>query len=693
MPGLESGRTRTRRQHKDPRSRQVATLGLRQVEQRDWWLWGFAVAVTLVLTVGVIVLTLTPQNSPQREFEWLNLREWVRGLAALVLLFDISTVYQHLQLHRIRRQLAERDKLFQLITENAADMIAVVDVEGNRLYNSPAYEKVLGYSAEELAASSPLEQIHPDDRERVLEAAEKARLTGRGKRLEYRMRHKDGTWRTLESTANLIPDDSGRATKLVIVNRDITDRKRAEEALAHNAVHDRLTDLPNRALLLDRVERALQQSRRGPALKAAVLSIDIDDFKVFNDVRGQGAGDALLIEIAKRLTVSLRDLDTISRSSAGSLEDLPQAASTLARPGGDEFTVLLEGVRHLSDALRVAERIQTRLAIPFVVEGCETIVKASIGIACSTSDYKKAEDLLRDAEIAMYRAKRGGKGRCAVFDQQMYADATRRLTLESDLRKALELGEFRPYYQPIVSLESARIVGFELLARWQRPHGTVLPADFISVADETGIILPMNREMFRTACRQIRFWQGEFPSQPPLYLTANISPRQFSESDLPKQIESILVETGVDPSTVELEITEAIAMSDAERSRRVLLELKAVGVRLSIDDFGTGYSSLSRLQGFPVDTLKIDRSFISNMGENPETLRIVRLILTLAHDLGLSVVAEGTEREKQVIQLKQLGCELAQGYFFGKPADELTTYQVLREHASNGKTLVSRMRG
>ena len=668
------------REHENPDNAPVVPLGSRQVDRRDWWLWTFAVVVTLVLTVGVISLTLPTPRIVNDESEWFNLKEWVRGLAGLVLLFDIYTVYQHLQLQRIRRQLAERDELFQLITENAADMIAVVDADGNRLYNSPAYQKVLGYSAQELSASAPLEQIHPDDRHLVVEAAERTRVTGQGKRLEYRMRHKDGSWRILESTASAIRDGKGRTARLVIVNRDITERKRAEEMLEHNSLHDSLTNLPNRALFLDRLQRALAHGMRDPGYRSAVLSIDIDDFKLFNDSLGHTAGDALLVQIAGRLAASVRGLDSISRSAVKDPVDSMSGVNTLARPGGDEFTILLEGIKNPSDAMRVAERIQTRLAVPLVVDNHETVVTASIGSAFSAISYTKAEDLLRDAEIAMSRAKRAGKARYAVFDNEMYVGAVKRLTLEADLRKALELGEFRVYYQPIVSLQSDKIVSFETLTRWQRPEGLVMPGDFIAVADEIGVILSINRALVREACQQVLSWQAQFGCEPPLCVSANIAPKQFAQPDLAKQIGTILDETGIDPANVELEITEQIAMSDPERSRCVLSELKALGVRLSIDDFGTGYSSLSRLQGFPVDTLKIDRTFVSKMERDPETYEIVRIIVMLAHNLGLTVIAEGTENENQVNQLKRLGCELAQGYLFGKPADPEATSELLRSH-------------
>ncbi len=668
----------------------IPALHTRQVEGREWWLWGSAVVVTLVLTFGILSLTLPGFHQPTDNSYSLNLKEWVRGLAALVLLFDIYTIYQQWQLQRIRRQLAEREHLFQLITENAADMIAVIDRNGQRLYNSPAYQRILGYGPAELAATSSMDQIHPDDRARVLEASAKARNTGRGERMEYRIRHKDGSWRFLESTANAIRSPEGETDGLVIVNRDITERKRAEEKLAHQSFHDGLTDLPNRALFLDRSQRAITVSRRHSDFKFAVLFIDIDEFKVFNDSLGHAAGDSLLIQIAQRLTASLRGVDTISRPRVGEDAEPFVGESTLARPGGDEFTVLLEELHDPSDAIRVAERIQQRLAVPFDFNGQEIVLSVSIGIAFRSNGAVDAQDVLRDAEIAMYRAKSTGKARCEVFDHAMHAGAIKRLQLETDLRKALELNQFRVYYQPIVSLRNDQIVGFETLSRWQRPEGLVMPGEFIAVADETGIILPINRQLLYDACRQLRSWQALFPSDPPLTVNVNITPKQFAQPDLASQIGKTLQETGLDPCCLNLEITEMIAMADADRSAIVLSELKALGVRLDIDDFGTGYSSLSRLQRFPVDTLKIDRSFISRMDTDVETREIVRIIVMLAHGLRLKVVAEGVETQAQAGMLKDLGCELAQGYLYSRPVPGDAIDQLL---SNNRAAEVSGSRG
>jgi PAS domain S-box-containing protein len=652
----------------DNHHQQQSLALFRKLEGREWWLWGFAVAVTLVLTAGLVSLTF-PQFRPQSDTYWIELKEWARGLVCLVFLFDIYTVYQQLLLQRIRRRLTEQDQLFQVITENAVDMIAVIDSEGKRIYNSPSYQKILGYSQEELKSTSSIEQVHPEDRPRVLEAGAKARLTGRGERLEYRIRHKDGTWRILESTASVIQDAKDKTQRLVVVNRDISERKWAEDQLAHNALHDSLTSLPNRALFLDRVQHSLTLSQRRPRYQFAVLCIDIDQFKVVNDSLGHTAGDELLIHIGKRLSASLRGIDTVARPHPPEETGVSISEASLARLGGDEFTILLEDIRDSSDAIRAAERIQERLALPFRVNSQELMITAGIGIAFSAVSYTASEELVRDAEIAMYRAKRGGKAQCVVFDSAMHAWAIKRLRLETDLRHALELGEFRVHYQPIVSLHNENVVSFEALSRWQRPSGLVPPAEFIPVADETGIILPLNRAVLREACQQLQQWHSQFPSEPPLHISVNITPKQFAQADLVAQIAGILKDTGIAPNHLDVEITENIAMADADRSAAILGELKMLGVHLSIDDFGTGYSSLSRLQGFPVDALKIDRAFTSKMCVDAESLEIVRIVIMLAHNLGLSVVAEGVETAEQLAQLRDLGCELAQGYFFSRPAD------------------------
>jgi EAL domain-containing protein (putative c-di-GMP-specific phosphodiesterase class I) len=337
-------------------------------------------------------------------------------------------------------------------------------------------------------------------------------------------------------------------------------------------------------------------------------------------------------------------------------------------------------VRSPSDAVRIAERIQERLSRPFDLDGHHIVVTASIGIAFSVNASAQAQDVLRDAEIAMYRAKSAGKGRCEVFDNAMHACALKRLQLESDLRKAIERNEFRVYYQPVVSIRSGQIIGFEALTRWQRPEGILNPCDFIGLAEETGIILEVTRQLLAEGCRQLRAWQERFPSNPPLSLSINICPKQFAQDDLAIEIGRLLQESGMDARCIVLEITENVTMADPERSARLLSELKALGCGLDIDDFGTGYSSLSRLQSFHVDRLKIDRVFVSRMEKDAESREIVRTIITLAHNLGLQVIAEGVETTDQVELLRNAGCEMVQGYLFSKPADAETIGKLLASH-------------
>ncbi len=645
-----------------------AQIRAENLEGREWWLWGFAVLVTLALTLGIIALVFPGLNIVSGA-DWADLKDWVRGLAALVLLFDLYTVYQHLQLSRMRRQLAERNELFRLITENAADLIAVVDADGRRLYNSPAYQKILGYSAGELKATRGLDQIHPEDRERVKAAAEKARITGRGERLEYRILHKDGTWRILESTASTVRNKNGDIEKLVIVNRDISDRKRAEELLEYNALHDGLTHLPNRALFLKQLERAFAFSKRHDEYTFSVLFLDIDEFKLINESLGHEAGDELLVQLGTRLRGCLRGLDTVARATedetSNSIVTLKDDA--LAKFGGDEYAVLLDDIRHPSDAIRVAERIQQVLISPFLIRGHEIVISMSIGVVLNRRTYHEPSDMLRDAEIAMHRAKKAGKARCELFDRGMHTQAVRRLQLETELRRGIAQNEMKVFYQPIISLKTNRIVGFEALSRWQRPSGIVMPSEFIGVADESGLIVPINKQLLEEACESLKLWRQQYASDTPLFVCVNIPPRQFADPHLCDDIAEILSRTGVEPGGVELEILETVAMGDPEVANRVLSGLKEVGVGLGIDDFGTGHSSLSRLQHLPVDTLKIDRSFIARIENEITSREIVHTIIRLAHAIGLRVVAEGVETAEQAKLLQSMGCDLAQGYYYFKP--------------------------
>ena len=376
----------------------------------------------------------------------------------------MAVALEELRMYRLRREAAKKEEIFQVVTENAADMIALVDVKGRRLYNSPSYKRVLGYSPAELSETSSFEQIHSEDRMRVLEAAREARESGIGRRLEYRIKHKDGSWRVLESIASTIRDGKGEVAKLVIVNRDITERKRAEERLEYNLFHDPLTGLPNRRLFIDRLQGAFMRLRRDSGRYYALVLANIDHFKVFNDTLGTRAGDHVLTEIGRRLSAEARD-DATARPGPGS----SPAEVVLFRLGGDEFTLLIETVVDPSDAMRVARRIQSAVAAPFSIDGREVRASVSVGIALSTAAHTRPEDILKDADVAMRRAKGLGGSRCEVFDEVMHTRAVGRLRLESDLRTALQERQFRIHYQPVMQLNARRIQSFEALLRWEHP--------------------------------------------------------------------------------------------------------------------------------------------------------------------------------------------------------------------------------
>ena len=519
----------------------------------------------------------------------------------------VLVLYQQFRIYRIHRNGQSREELFQIVTENAADMIALVDVKGRRLYNSPAYQTVLGYTPTELGETSSFEQIHPDDRYRVLEAARLARESGVGQRLEYRIKHKDGSWRVLESLANTIRDAKGEVAKLVIVNRDITERKRAEAQLEHNLFHDPLTGLPNRRLFLDRLEGAYMASRRDRARAYAVLLANIDHFKVFNEA---GAGDQLLLEISRRLTAHLRHNDTIARHEGNSTA----AEAVLFRLSGDEFTILLDAIVDPSDAMRVARRIQAAAAEPLLIESREMRASVSIGIALSAPTHERPEDVLKDADVAMRRAKALGGSRSEVFDEAMHARAMGRLRLESDLRTAFTEQQFRVYYQPVVQLDTRRIVSFEALLRWQHPaQGLISPYRFIQAAEDSGILVSIGHWLIMQACQQLRDWETNDYAGERIKITVNISARQFADARLVTDLQAALQETGIDPSRLQLELTESIAAADPKLTVTVLAHLKHMGIRVILDDFGTGSTSLRGLRQFPVDALKIDLSLVREM--------------------------------------------------------------------------------
>lgn len=583
---------------------------------------------------------------------------------------------QQLYLYRMRSESKTREELFQIVTENAADMIALVDVKGHRLYNSPAYKRVLGYSPAELGETSAFEQIHPDDRLKVLEAAQLARFTGIGQRLEYRVRHKNGTWRVLESVAGTIRDEKGEVTKLVIVNRDITERKQAEEQAAHNSLHDGLTGLPNRRLFLERLQNLFDRAQRDPEQQYALLLADLDGFKVLNDTMGPAAGDHVLIEIGRRLGACLRDEDLVSRPQ----KDLGARHAVLSRLGGDEFTILLEAINDPADAMRVGQRILAAVSALLLVEGRELSTSASIGIALSSPEHTRAEELLQEADVAMRRAKALGGGRCELFDEAMHARAVNRLRLEAELREAMETRQFCLYYQPVIHLETGLIRGFEALLRWQHPQqGLISPNKFIAAAEDQGLLVSIGRWVLRQACRQLLAWTSEVPEARDLGMGVNISARQWADAGLVNGVAAAIAETGVDPARLHLEIMEVIAARDPKLAIHVLAHLKRIGVGVILDKFGTGNLSLVALSQCQLEGLKIDGSFIAQMMTDREAAEAVELMLFVAQKLKLKVVAEGIENAKQRERLRRMGCNLGQGYFFAHPMEASAAAELLRQ--------------
>ncbi|PTQ88916.1 EAL domain-containing protein [Agitococcus lubricus] len=441
----------------------------------------------------------------------------------------------------------------------------------------------------------------------------------------------------------------------------VVERQLAEERLLYDAFHDPLTGLPNRALFLDRLKRAAAHKRRYPNYQFAVLFIDLDRFKVVNDSLGHFVGDSLIHQIAKRLLTTLRNEDMLSVNS----QDIYHLKDTLARLGGDEFTLLLDDLRGSSDAMRVAERIQHVLNEPFILENQTIYIAASIGIALAHADID-ADDLIRNADLAMYRAKSLGGKRSEFFDQSMHTLAINRLLIENDLRLGILQQQFILHYQPIVCLASGQLVGVEALIRWQKAEKLVFPNDFIPIAEESGLIISLDLWVMAEACRTVKRWLATHPVST-MTVSINLSARLFALENLASHIQHILAETGINPQLVRLEITESMTMQDTERAIHVLKALKTMGLNLSIDDFGTGYSSLSYLHRFPADTLKIDRSFVLGLNESHESQQIVASIISLARNLNMKVIAEGTETLAHVQQLQQLQCDFAQGYYFSKP--------------------------
>jgi diguanylate cyclase (GGDEF)-like protein/PAS domain S-box-containing protein len=572
----------------------------------------------------------------------------ILAATAVLILFVRLQRQEHVgQLQKAERNaLRESEERFRALTEQSTDLILIADPSGQIKYASPSVHTVLAVHGESLVGTNIIELVHPNDFTKTMITEPRSEAHGQNPIVEFRLRHADGRWLYFECVIRDLIQHKNIGG-IVYNARDITERKHAREELLFNATHDALTGLPNRALFLGRLQSVVDRMKRHPHQAAAVLFIDIDDFKDVNDCYGHATGDLLIKEVSNRLRACMR------------------SDHTIARMGGDEFTVLVEDVTDPSDAIRVAQRIQSSFTLPFILEGLEVFKSTSIGIAL-TSVETSAEAVLQNADIAMYRAKNQGKACSELFDRTMHEQVMSRLHLEAKLRSALQNKELTLHYQPIVAIDTGLVQGFEALLRWHPPGSdSIPPSTFVSVAEQCGLIVPISVWVLKTACREAANWQQRYPVDPPLYVSINISSKHFSHVGFIGHVKDALEESAVDPQCITIELTESLAMNDVAATGQTMSQLRSLGVKLSIDDFGTGYSSLSYLRRFPVDTLKIDQSFVKTM--DAENYAIITTIVGLARNLDLKVVAEGVETTDQHQLLALAGCGSAQGYLFAEP--------------------------
>ncbi|HEX7186324.1 MAG TPA: EAL domain-containing protein [Thermoanaerobaculia bacterium] len=616
----------------------------------------------IILLTGVEDEELAVRAVREGAQDYLIKREVDNGLLGRAIRYAIER-------KRAQVALRESQQRYELAIHGAKDGLWDWDLRSDRIYFSPRWKFMLGFENGEIGDDPAewFERVHPDDLIAV-RLGMSAHLNGRASDFEseHRMLHRDGSYRWVLTRGLAVRNDLGEAYRMAGSQSDITSRKLAEERLLHDAFHDSLTGLPNRALLMDRLGMAIAHAKRRLSYTFAVLFIDLDRFKNINDSLGHSAGDELLVAVARRLESCLRPGDTV------------------ARLGGDEFTILLDDIADVEHAVEVAQRMHQEMAQPFKVRGTEIFVTMSLGITVGARGiYERPEDVLRDADTAMYDAKTSGRARDAVFDRNMHNQAVALLQLENDLRRAIERQEFEVHYQPIISLASGKISAFEALLRWRHPQrGLLTPESFVATAEETGLIVPIGWWVLREACEQLAEWQSLAMDGRSLAVTVNLSGKQFMQADLLRRVEETLSETGILPESLRLEMTESTIMGQADDAIAKLLQLRALGVKLYIDDFGTGYSSLSYLHRLPMDALKIDRSFISEIDGHDERSEIVGTIVTLARTLKMDVAAEGIETAEQFSRLRALSCHYGQGYFFSEPLGRAATVGLIQAGAS-----------
>jgi diguanylate cyclase (GGDEF)-like protein/PAS domain S-box-containing protein len=556
---------------------------------------------------------------------------------------------------RAEEALRVSEERYALAARGANDGLWDWDLRTNMIYYSFRWKSMLGYDEKNISGYPEewFRRIHPDDRCEV-EAKIATHLSGRSEHFEseYRIMHKDGMYRWVLNRGLAIRDENGHAYRMAGSQTDITAKKTVDEQLVYNAFHDALTGLPNRALFMDRLQHIITVSKRRANEIYAVLFLDMDRFKIVNDSLGHTVGDQILVAMGQKLTECLRPGDTV------------------ARLGGDEFAVLLHNIKEVKDAVEVAERVHQKLASPLLVKGHEVFSSVSIGIAMNSDHYERPEQVLRDADIAMYQAKARGSACHEIFDPKMHANILDRLQLEADMRGALDHKEFILFYQPIIDLKTHRLISFEALVRWNHPtRGLIYPLEFIPMAEENGLINSIGEWILRESCHELRILQERYPKQPPLKMSVNISGKQFTQRDLASKVADIIVETGIDARTLALEITESMIMENVDTAIETMNQLRNMGIQIHIDDFGTGYSSLSYLHRFPIDAIKIDRTFINKLTADGKNKEIIQSILSLASSLNFEVIAEGVEMNHQLVNMQNLQCQFGQGFLISVPME------------------------
>jgi len=556
---------------------------------------------------------------------------------------------------RAEEALRVSEERYALAARGANDGLWDWDLRTNVIYYSFRWKLMLGFDEKNISGYPEewFRRVHPDDRGEV-DARIAAHLSGRSEHFEseYRIMHKDGMYRWVLNRGLAIRDRDGHAYRMAGSQTDITSKKTVDEQLVYNAFHDALTGLPNRALFMDRLQHIITVSKRRVNEVFAVLFLDMDRFKIINDSLGHTVGDQILVVMGQKLSECLRPGDTV------------------ARLGGDEFAVLLHNINDVKDAVEVAERVHHKLSAPLLVKGHEVFSSVSIGIAMSAEHYERPEQVLRDADIAMYQAKARGSASHEIFDPKMHANILDRLQLEADMRGALDHREFILFYQPIIDLKTHQLVAFEALVRWNHPtRGLIYPLEFIPMAEENGLINIIGEWILRESCRELRRLQKRYPKQPPLKMSVNISGKQFAQRDLASKVSAIVMETGIDAHTLALEITESMIMENVDMAVETMTELRSMGIHIHIDDFGTGYSSLSYLHRFPIDAIKIDRTFINKLSADGKNKEIILSILSLASSMHFDVIAEGVEMNHQLVNMQNMQCQFGQGFLISVPME------------------------